>query len=270
MDRTNGMLLDAACEAALTAEKIHKKYAAEGVRSASKSAVYDLVTNVDTESEQAVVEVLQNFFPDHNIVGEENQYRETDSPYTWFIDPLDGTNNFTKGIPHYSVSLGLAKNGFFHAGVVLDTAKNELFKAVRGEGAFFGDIPIRVSDVSSLEGAMLYTGFHYDRGDYMRGTLRTVENFFEESILGIRRSGSAALDLCYLACGRADGFWEHYLSPWDTAAGVCILQEAGGTVTDFRNRNLPLSPSTIIASNSRLHNAMLSVISHTYPAELFD
>lgn len=269
MEITNETLLRVACEAAGAAAKIHKKYAAEGFNSASKSAAYDLVTNVDTESEHAVVDVIKESFPNHNIVGEEHDYNETASDYAWFIDPLDGTNNFTKGIPHYSVSLGCAKKGRLHLGVVIDTAKDELFYAVRGEGAFFGEVPIRVSEVSSLGGAMLYTGFYYDRGEYMRGTLKAIESFFQESILGIRRSGSAALDLCYLACGRADGFWEHYLSPWDTAAGVCILQEAGGLVTDFRSQPLPLSPSTIVASNHLIHNDMLTIISNSYPAELF-
>ncbi|MEI8349073.1 MAG: inositol monophosphatase family protein [Candidatus Omnitrophota bacterium] len=253
--------LQGAIAAAKRAGKIHKKYFRKGVAVKTKSSSYDLVTTADTEAEIEVVSFLKKHWPDHNFICEEHLYQETPSEYIWIIDPLDGTNNFACGIALFSVSIALKYRNELLLGVVYDTINNELFYAQKNKGAFLNNKRIRVNDVSHLKQAMLITGFYYDRGREMIKTLVAVKRFLSLHVLGIRRFGSAALDLCYVACGRAAGFWEFELSPWDFAAGKLLVEEAGGKVTDNKGKVVPLTKKHfIVASNGQIDRQLLEVI----------
>ena len=253
-------LLETAKKAALAAAErllYHRLY---GFEMKEKTSTFDRVTSADIESERIITKTIYEAFPDHNIFAEEDSYTVTDSPYTWVIDPIDGTNNFIKGLPYYSISIAVRYENRTRIGVVYDPSKKELFSAILGQGAFLDNEPIRVTSADTLKDAMLITGFYYNRGEAMVECLETIRNFFSEGILGIRRLGSAALDLCYLASGRADAYWEYRLSPWDFAAGVLICEEAGGKVTTRDAGHPELEPAFIIASNSRLHDDVIRVI----------
>ncbi|MFH1479141.1 MAG: inositol monophosphatase family protein [Candidatus Omnitrophota bacterium] len=251
---------DIAIRTAKKAGEIHKKYFRKDIRVRRKTKSYDLVTIVDVESEKAIVSLIKKYFPDHNILAEENIYKKTSSEYTWVIDPLDGTNNFSHGLPIFCVSIALAKNNDVILGVVYDPIKDELFYAEKNKGAYLNGIPIKVSSVDKLNRALLVTGFYYDRGKEMIEALEAIKRFFYQKIIGLRRFGAAALDLCYVACGRVTGFWEFKLSPWDFAAGKLIVEEAGGKVTNKYGKKLELKNSFIVASNSRIHRKMLKII----------
>jgi myo-inositol-1(or 4)-monophosphatase len=252
--------LDTAIKAAAEAAEIHKRYFNNNVNVRAKSSHFDLITRADLEAEQAIARIIKNEFPDHNIIGEENQYEQTSSPYSWIIDPLDGTNNFAHGLPIFSVSIALAKDNEAIIGLVLDPMRNELFKAVKGEGAFLHNKKINPSKNKTLKQSLLITGFYYDRSQAMKRTLDDIYHFFSEGIIGLRRLGSAALDLCYVACGRADGFWEFFLNPWDFAAGALILREAGGQITNFNGKDIGIDSTSIVASNGCIHDQMLEVL----------
>lgn len=224
----------------------------------------NLVTQIDVAAERAIVERLRAHGPDHSIVAEEGSGHEGPSPYRWFIDPLDGTTNYAHRFPFFCVSIGLQFETGVVLGVVYDPVRDELFTAVRGSGARCNDRPIAVSTTTELSGSLLVTGFAYDA---QRTTHANFPHFANMSRVaqGIRRTGSAALDLCYVAAGRSDGFWELNLSPWDTAAGLVLVEEAGGRVTDFAGA--PFSPygTQVVASNGVIHAAMLSVLAHAPP-----
>ncbi|MFC1594025.1 inositol monophosphatase family protein [Candidatus Omnitrophota bacterium] len=251
---------DVAIEAARAAGKIHKKYFHRDIKVKTKGASYDLLTIADTEAEKAVVSVIKKYFPEHNFLGEENRYAKTDSAYTWVIDPLDGTNNFSSGMPIFCVSVALVKNGESIVGVVYDVTRDELFSAVKGHGAYLNGKRMKVSDAKTLKDSLLITGFYYDRGKLMRATLDNIHEFFQKPIRGLRRLGAAALDLCYIASGRAAGFWEFQLSPWDFAAGKLLVEEAGGKVTDDSGKKVSITKSYVVASNGTIHAAMLKVL----------
>ncbi|MCF7929262.1 MAG: inositol monophosphatase [Spirochaetales bacterium] len=264
MDKTTFFSLASA--AADAAAEIQLSYLKEGVTYHSKSVRHDRVTQADTESEAAIVERIRRDFPDHNIYGEEEEYRKTRSDYTWIIDPLDGTNNFSKGFPFFAVSIALSVNGNLIGGLVRDPVRNETFSAYRGTGAYCNGESIHCSETVNLQDALLATGFYYDRDSRMEQTLREISCLFRQGIVGIRRTGSAALDLSYIAAGRFDGFWEFRLHPWDFAAGALILSEAGGMAETRELTPLPLDkPSSILASNGYLHSQLHSVL-ETCPA----
>lgn len=253
--------LDIAISAAREAGRIHLKYFQTDIQIETKTTPFDLVTIADTESEQVIVDTIRKYFPEHNFLAEENSYEKTNSEFTWIIDPLDGTNNFASGLPIFCTSIALAKKDELILGVIYDATRNELFYAEKGKGAFLNAKPIHVSSQDKLQRAILITGFYYDRGQQMRDTLENIQKFFSESILGLRRLGAAALDMCYIASGRASGFWEFILNPWDFAAGKLLVEEAGGKVTNQRGGEVnPNNPSYIVASNAKIHEAMLSVL----------
>jgi myo-inositol-1(or 4)-monophosphatase len=219
----------------------------------------DLVTESDRRSEAVVVSRLRECFPDHAIVAEEGSGREAaGAKYCWHIDPLDGTTNFAHGYPCFAVSLGLVEDGEPIVGVVLNPVYNELFSAARGEGAHLNNRPIRVSSVASLSQSLVATGFP----THHRKKSANINYYWEFTLRshGVRRDGAAALDLCSVACGRFDGFWEFGLKSWDTAAGAVLVREAGGMVTDLRGD--PYQPGTrvMIASNGKLHGEMREII----------
>jgi len=223
-----------------------------------KGAV-DLVTSADRDAEALIVDVLARAFPDHGIVAEESAARPSRDGHVWYIDPLDGTTNFAHGYPHFAVSMALAEGDALRFGLVLDPIRDELFAAVRGEGARLNGAPIRVSTESVLDRAMLGTGFPYDRRQHADFYLAFVREGLRRS-QGVRRAGSAALDLCWLACGRLDAFWEWKLRPWDTAAGRLIAEEAGGRVTDFAGGPHRLDGEETAASNGPLHEELVAML----------
>ena len=254
-------ILEIGIEAAREAGKVHKKFFRHKGSSKAKSASFDLVTAADIESEKAIVSSLKKDCPQHNFLAEESEYKKTSSEYTWIIDPLDGTNNFLCGIAIFCTSIGLARNNELIAGVVYDAERDEMFTAEKGKGAFLNQKRIKVNSAETLEKALLITGFYYDRGDKMIETLEKIKQFMFRRILGLRRFGSAALDLCNVACGRAAGFWEFELSPWDFAAGKLILEEAGGRVTGRYGEGIDIcKKSYVVASNKHIHEMMLKVL----------
>lgn len=216
----------------------------------------DLVTVADRKSEALIRERIRAQWPDHDVLGEEEGLRDTGSEYRWYVDPLDGTTNFAHGFPVFCVSMAVEHRGAMIAGLCFDPSRNEMFTAERGNGARLNERPIRVSKVSRLAESLLATGFPSHKRHknpniffYHQITLRTH---------GVRRPGSAALDLCSVACGRFDGFWEFNLNPWDTAAGVLIVEEAGGKVSDFQGGPFQLNSRETVASNGLIHDALVN------------
>lgn len=253
--------LAVAIKAARLAGSVHKKYFGKSFSVRAKTTSFDLVTTADTKAEEATVKLIRKNFPTHNILAEENTYTKTNSEYTWIIDPLDGTNNFSQGLPIFCTSVALAYKGQVIAGAIYDVTRNELFYAQKAQGAFLNGKPIHVNKAANLTQAILITGFYYSRDKDMLNTLDAMKRFLRKQIIGIRRFGSAALDLCYVASGRVAGFWEFTLSPWDFAAGSLIIQEAGGRVTDnYGNKVSPVKKTFIVASNAKIHKIMLEVI----------
>jgi len=217
----------------------------------------DLLTEVDQKSEALIVDRLQSCFPGYAIVAEEGSGQKTDSDYCWYVDPLDGTTNFAHGFPVFSVSLGLAYRGEVVAGVVFDPTRRELFTAERGAGAFLNGARLRVSSIGDLTQCLVATGFP----PFATNHDLNVQLYFRFTQLthGIRRAGSAALDLCCVAAGRFDGFWELKLNPWDKAAGVLLVAEAGGRVSGITGKPFDLLGDDIFASNGLVHDQMLRV-----------
>ncbi|MGC9398248.1 MAG: inositol monophosphatase family protein [Anaerolineae bacterium] len=218
------------------------------------------VTETDRASEAHIVKRLHAAFPRHHILAEEEGGDALHSPGAiWIVDPLDGTNNFAHHFPHIGVSIALLRDGVPQVGVIYDPLRDELFAARQGAGVTLNGAPIRVSPISRLAHAFLATGFPYDRRVAEDNNVRRLDHFLRRS-LGVRRAGAAVLDLAYVACGRFDGFWEPGLSPWDVAAGILLVEEAGGRATDFDGHPRPLDGRRIVVSNGRLHEAMLRVI----------
>jgi myo-inositol-1(or 4)-monophosphatase len=219
----------------------------------------DLVTTTDRETEHKIVEIIRGNFADHAILAEEEtDLRGNDKDYRWIVDPLDGTTNFAHSYPNFCVSVALEWTGEVILGLVYDPLRGECFKAVKGEGATLNGSPIRTSGVRELDKALLATGFPYDRREKADFYLSFFKAFLTRC-QGIRRSGSAALDLCYLACGRIDGFWELKLKPWDTAAASLIVSEAGGKLSDFSGNGFSIWASETLASNGIIHNEMAEI-----------
>ncbi|MFQ5877927.1 MAG: inositol monophosphatase family protein [Acidobacteriota bacterium] len=223
----------------------------------------DYVTDVDRRAEEAILRIVRDRFPEHAILAEESPPSEGSVGYRWYVDPLDGTTNFIHGYPLFAVSVAVADPLGMRAAAVYDPLRDEMFTAARGAGARLNGAPIRASAVGDLPEGLLVTGFPFRslaRLDEYLASLRA----FLASASGIRRDGSAALNLAYVACGRYDGFWEMSLAPWDVAAGSLIVREAGGTVTDFLALGGFLDSGDIIAANPQLHPAMLKIVQRAY------
>jgi myo-inositol-1(or 4)-monophosphatase len=217
----------------------------------------DLVTDVDQACEALIVAGIRSRYPDHEFLAEENSYPETGSPWRWIIDPLDGTTNYAHGFPWFAVSIALEYAGQIRLGVVYHPMLDEMFTAVRGKGALLNGAPIHVTRRAAVSEALLATGFPYDRAwDNENNFARFLQ--FQVACRGIRRAGSAALDLAYVAAGRLDGYWECKLKPWDMAAGQLLVEEAGGMVTDFAGMPHAVRDHRILASNGLIHDEMLA------------
>jgi len=224
----------------------------------------DLVTEVDKRSEAAIVALLNERAPDHRIVAEEGSGEaEGASPYRWLIDPLDGTTNYAHAFPYFGVSIALQERGETIVGVVLDPVKDELFWAERGGGAFLNGRPLRVSTIDELIRGLLCTGFPYDAAN--RPVALAHWEAFTYAAQAVRRNGAAALDLCNVAAGRFDGFYEAHLGPWDCGAGALIVAEAGGRVSDYAGGAFDPFRGEIVATNGRLHDAMLATLRTLHP-----
>jgi myo-inositol-1(or 4)-monophosphatase len=223
----------------------------------------DLVTAADIASENNIVETIRNRFPDHDIVAEESSGRHRrDSEFRWIIDPLDGTTNFAHQVPIFSISIAFAVSGETRMGIVLQPISGELFTAIKDTGAWLNGRDVRTSDCTNLSDALLVTGFPYVVKENSRPYMAMFENMINAAI-GVRRLGSAAIDLCYVACGRFEGFWEEHLKPWDTAAGVLIAQEAGARITDFSGNPYTTDNSEILATNGHIHDEMRTILNST-------
>lgn len=219
----------------------------------------DFVSEVDQRAEAAIIEVLKQSYPDHGIYAEESGRQDEKAEYQWIIDPLDGTTNYLHGFPQFSVSIALRHKARLEAAVIYDPMSQELFTAARGEGAQMNEKRIRVSGRKGLKGALLGTGFPYTDQSYIDTYLATMKALMAPTA-GIRRPGSAALDLAWLAAGRTDGFWEFNLNAWDIAAGALIVREAGGIVADFCGRDGYLESGDIIAASPKVFPEMLKII----------
>ncbi len=227
----------------------------------SAKSYNDFVTEVDRLAEGAIVEILRKAYPDHGILAEESGLQSGgDEQYLWVIDPLDGTTNFIHGFPQYAVSIALKKRQQLDQAVIYDPLRQELFTASRGQGALLNDKRIRVSKQNSLEGALLGTGFPVRDRQHIDFYLKTFKAFYQLAA-GIRRPGSAALDLAYVASGRLDGFWEFGLQEWDTAAGALMVLEAGGMVSDFQSADNYLESGYVVAGTPRVHKEMIKLLS---------
>ncbi|WP_367988285.1 inositol-1-monophosphatase [Vibrio sp. NTOU-M3] len=223
---------------------------AEKIESTQKGT-NDFVTNVDKEAEAIIIDVIKNSYPDHSIIAEENGLIEgKDSDVQWIIDPLDGTTNFVKGLPHFSVSIAVRLKGKTEVACVYDPMLNELFTAQRGAGAQLNNARIRVKEVKDLQGTVLATGFPFKQKQHSESYFKILSSLFVDCA-DFRRTGSAALDLCYLASGRVDGFFELGLKPWDIAAGELIAREAGAIVTDFAGGTEYMKSGNVVASSAR-------------------
>ncbi|WP_286235134.1 inositol-1-monophosphatase [Thalassotalea sediminis] len=222
--------------------------------------INDFVTNVDKMAEQAIIDTIQRSYPDHAIICEESGViKGSDEDYQWIIDPLDGTTNFVKGIPHFAVSIALKVKGKLDQAVIFDPIRGELFTASRGKGAQLNGFRIRVKQHKELTGAILATGFPFKQKQHMTAYMNMFQTLFVKTA-DMRRAGSAALDLAYVAAGRVDGFFELGLKPWDTAAGELLIIEAGGLVTDFVGGHNHSTSGNIVASSPRLLKEILKDI----------
>ena len=226
----------------------------------NKKGAIDLVTEADTASEKVVIESIRKAFPAHTILAEESGLSRGGAPYRWIVDPLDGTTNFAHSLGLFAVSIACAKEDDILCGVVFNPVTMELFSAVKGGGAELNGRPICVSGTADIVDSLLVTGFPYNVRDIMDQVMTRMTRCLAAS-QGVRRLGSAALDLCYLACGRFEGFWEQNLKPWDTAAGLLIAREAGARVTDFTNRDYRIDSPQLLATNGKIHHQMLELIS---------
>jgi myo-inositol-1(or 4)-monophosphatase len=220
----------------------------------------DFVTQVDKAAEAAVIDIIRQAYPDHAILGEESGALEgKKAEYRWIIDPLDGTTNYIHGLPHYCVSIGLQHRGTMEHGVIYDPAKNELFTASKGRGAFLDDRRIRVTKCAGLKDALVGTGFPFKELPRLDLYCRQLKEMMKQAS-GVRRTGSAALDLAYVAAGRMDGFWELGLSPWDVAAGALLVQEAGGLVGDLSGDSGYLEGGEIAAATPKVFPQLLATL----------
>jgi len=249
---------ETAKQSAREAGRIMNEYAKSGFKIEHKGEI-DLVTEVDIKCEKAITEIIRAEYPNHDILAEEFSNRNEGSPFKWVIDPLDGTTNYAHGFPIYCTSVALTYGGAPVAGAVYDPTRDEMFSAIEGRGAELNGAPIHVSKEPELIKSLLATGFPYDIKTTKQNNLKQFADFAMRS-QAIRRPGAAAIDLCYVACGRLDGFWEFHLKPWDIAAGALIVTEAGGTVSMTDGAKLDIYRSDIVASNGKIHSTMLEVL----------
>ena len=263
------MVLDSikntALQAAYDAGKILKSHFGNLTR-VDKKGVIDLVTAADLAAEKSIVTCIKHTFPQHQIIAEESGLLKSDSRHKWIVDPLDGTTNFVHNLPIFAVSIAHSVDDKIDLGVVFNPMSDELFYAEIYCGATLNQQKITVSSVMELENALLVTGFPYNLRDDASGLIARFKRCLTAS-QGIRRLGAAALDLCYIGCGRFDGFWEQGLKPWDTAAGTLIASEAGARITDFSSLSFQIDHPEIVATNNHIHDELVRILNDRKPNE---
>jgi myo-inositol-1(or 4)-monophosphatase len=255
--------LDVALRAAKIASKILVAHFKTGVASTEKSIdnkSEGLVTVADLETEKAIIDTIKNEFPDHDFLAEESTATANGSEHLWVIDPLDGTNNFAFGIPHFGTSIAYYRGGVPMVGVVVDPLRDDWYVAERGKGAKKNGELATVCDHAKLQNTICGTGFYYDRGEMMSRTLRSIESLFHANVQGVRRMGAATLDLSWVGCGQFGAFFEYQLSPWDFAAAKLFVTEAGGKVTDCEGNEIGLESTSVLATNGLLHEEVLRLV----------
>lgn len=264
------MLAQILCEAAEAgATQLRHYFNNPELKTAVKAGgINDLVTEADHASDKAIIEKIRAHFPDHFILSEETGKVPTTSNVKWIIDPIDGTINYAQGIPICCVSIGVEKDGEMILGAVYAPFLNEFFFAEKGKGAFLNDKKIQVSGQSDLTRSCLVTGFPYSYLDSPNGPLQVFERFIRKGV-PVRRLGSAAIDLCWVAMGRFDGFYEHKLNAWDSAAGFLMVEEAGGRVTDFEGAYYSPYQPHICATNGIIHSDLLRVVKGEHEGFLY-
>lgn len=263
MENTN-KLKEVMFKAADSAAEIQLEYFEKEFEIGRKRDYSDLVTEVDKKCEARIIEIIHSIFPDHNVLGEEGGDQHKKSDYVWIVDPIDGTVNYAHSVPIFCVSIAVEYKGEVILGVVYSPKTREKFYAEKGKGAFLNDRQINVSKIDLLKDSLLVTGFPYGSKDNYDHCIDHFVNFIKLG-LPIRRLGSAALDICYLAAGRFEGFWEVNLNAWDVAAGYLILLEAGGKVSNFEGGQYSVYDKQILATNGKnVHNEMIGVLKKAY------
>lgn len=257
--------LHVAEEAARAAAELLRDHYHRGVTMHSKD-VANFVTDADLDAERAIAAVIRKHRPHHQILAEETERGDSSAEHLWVVDPLDATHNFAHRVPHFSTSIAYYRNGVAEVGVVVDPLLDDWYRAVRGQGAYLNGLPVHVNDHDQLNQTMLACGFPYDRGSLMEATLKAMGDLIRAEIHGIRRMGCASLDLCWVGLGRFAGFFEYLLSPWDFAAGRLFVEEAGGKATNCRGGPLGLEKSGVLATNGKIHPAMLEIVSRNHPS----
>lgn len=257
-------VIETARTAAEIGGEIVARYFRDGVEIRSKES-YNLVSDADLESERAIVAAIRERHPDHAILGEELHDADVSAEHLWIVDPLDGTNNFAHGIAHFAVSIAYFRDGEPYCGVVYNPVRGDWFTAVRGEGAYHNANKLAVSPRTGLDEVLVGVGFYYDRGAMMEATLAAMRELFGRQIHGIRRFGTASLDLAQVAAGRFGAYFEYELSVWDFAAGRLLVEEAGGRVSTCRGHLLPMGKTSVLASNSHLHGEVLGIVAAHHP-----
>lgn len=243
---------------------LNDRLPSRATRQVDRKQRFDFVTQVDLESEAAIIDFIRSRYPDHTILAEESGNSQRDSEtYRWIIDPLDGTKNYIHGFPVFAVSVALQKDQEILAGAILDPGRDELFYAEKSQGAFLNDNAIAVSKTSDLSQCLLATGFPFRAKHLTEPYFNAFISLFHQ-VSDFRRAGAAALDLAYVACGRLDGFWEITLNPWDVAAGILLIEEAGGQVTDLWNGDSHLQSGHIVASNGQIHPDITAVVGNVF------
>jgi myo-inositol-1(or 4)-monophosphatase len=241
------------------------KYFRQGVAMRHKGIV-DLVSDADINAEKAIAQVIRDAHPQHSILGEEQESGDLSAEHLWVIDPLDGTTNFAHDIPHFAVSIAYYRNGKAQQAVVFNPARDDWYTAGRGTGAFHNDQSLSVSTATSMNDVLISVGFYYDRGAMMESTLAAMKECFENQIRGIRRMGTASLDLAQVAAGHFGAYFEYQLSAWDFAAGRLLVEEAGGRVTTCRGTELPLGTTTLLAASPALFDTICQITSRHNPS----
>ena len=251
-------------EAARAGGAVAARYFREGVEMRTKD-VANLVSDADVEAEHAIAAVIRKAFPSHAILGEEAHEADASAEHLWIVDPIDGTTNFAHQIPHFAVSVAYYHGGEAQCGVIYNPVRDEWHSAAKGQGAFHDGRRVQVQEATRLDEVIVGVGFYYDRDAMMDATLAAIGDLKRRQIHGIRRFGTASLDLCMVGLGRFGAYFEYQLSPWDFAAGRLFVEEAGGKVTDARGNPLPVGKSSILATNGAIHERMLEVITPRHP-----
>ena len=261
-------MLNIAKETATEAGKILKqhfrKICISDIREKTKN---DFLTFVDEQAEKKIISIIHNRYPEHSILAEESGDQNRNHSHCWIIDPLDGTKNYINGIPVFAVSIALQVNNQIVSSVVLDVMQDDMYYAEKGKGAYLDNTKLSVSDADNLERSLLATGFPFKNKNMIDLYMDCFKDIFKRCS-GIRRLGAAAIDLAYVASGHFDAFWEMGLNPWDMAAGELLITEAGGKVTDFWNENNHLNNSFILASNDKVHEFIMEIISKHFPDKM--